>query len=97
MNGANVGSVMGVIGLLWCEIVGDLFFSLEMTGGVWDVANFGAGLRFAYSSSGGVLCVWWWRGIVLIPLGRRSDCMNPHRAKVSGKWIDSQRMMSVLM
>ena len=59
MNGGNVGSVMGVIGLFWCGIVGGLLFSHEMIGGDGGVANFGAGLRFAYSSSGGVLRVWW--------------------------------------
>jgi hypothetical protein len=45
-----VGSVMSVIGLLWCGIAGGLLFSLEMTGGAGGVANFGAGLRVAYSS-----------------------------------------------
>ena len=59
MNGGGVGSVMGVIGLLWCGIVGGLLVSFEMIGGAGDFANFGAGLRFAYSSSDGVLCVWW--------------------------------------
>ena len=59
MSGGDVGSVMGVIGLLWCGIVDGLFFSLEMTCIARGVANFGAGLGFAYSSSGGALCVWW--------------------------------------
>ena len=59
MNGGNVDSVMGVIGLLWCGIVGGLLFPLEINGRAWGVANFGPGLGFAYSSSGGVLCVWW--------------------------------------
>jgi len=80
VNDGNVGSVVGVIGFLWCGIVGGLLFPLEMIGVAGAVANFGAGLRFAYSRSGGVLCVWWWRGRVLLLLGRRSDCMNPHRA-----------------
>ncbi len=55
VNGGNVGSVMDVIGLFWCGIVGGLHFSLELNGGARGVANFGAGLRFAYSSSGKVL------------------------------------------
>ena len=50
MNGGKVGSIMYMIGLLWCGIVGGLLFSLEMTGGVGGVANFGAGSRLAYSS-----------------------------------------------
>jgi len=62
-------------------MVGDLLFSLEIIGGGGVVSVFGAKLpRFAYSRIGGVLCVWWWRGIVLLPLGRKSDYMNPHRA-----------------
>jgi hypothetical protein len=32
VNGGIVGSVVGVIGLLWCEIVGGLIFTLEMIG-----------------------------------------------------------------
>ena len=75
-----MGSVVSVIGLLWCRIVGDLLYSLEMNGGARAVSDFGAGLMFAYSCIGGVLCVWWWRGIVLLPLGRKSDYMNPYRA-----------------
>ena len=72
-----MGSVVGVIGFLWCEIVGGLLFTLEMTGRAGVVSLFGAGLRIAGSYSVGVCCVWWLRGIVLLPLGR-SDCMNPH-------------------
>ena len=59
MNCGDVGSVMGVIGLLWCGIVGGFLFFLEMTGGARGVANFGAGLGFAYSSSGGEFRSWW--------------------------------------
>ena len=80
MNGGNAGSVVGVIGLLWCGIVGGLLFTLEMTGRARVVSLFGAGLRIACSRSVGVLCVWWLRGIVLLPLGRESDCTNPHLA-----------------
>ncbi len=32
VNGGGVGSVLGVSWFLWCEIVGDLVFSPEMTG-----------------------------------------------------------------
>ena len=59
MNVGNVGSVMGVIGLLWCGVVGGLLFPFEMTSGVGGVVNFGAGMGFAYSSGGDVLCAWW--------------------------------------
>jgi hypothetical protein len=71
-----VGSVVGVLGLLWCGIVGSLLFTLEMTGRARVVSLFGAGLRIACSRSVGVMCVWWLRGIVLLSLERRSDCMN---------------------
>jgi len=54
-----VDSVLGVIGLLWCGVVGGLPFFLEMTCGARGVAKFGAGLGFAYLSSDGVLCPWW--------------------------------------
>ena len=73
-----MGSVVGVIGLLWCGIVGGLLFTLETNGRAEVVSLFGAGLRIASSRSVGVLCVWWLRGIVLLPLGRRSDYTNPH-------------------
>ena len=76
MNGGNVGSVVDVIGLMECGIVGGLLFTLEITGSAGVVSIFGAGLRIACSRIVGVLCVWWLRGILLLPLGRRSDCMN---------------------
>ena len=75
-----MGSVVDVLGLLWCEIVGGLFFTLEMIGRAGIVSLFGAELRVAGSHSVGVCCVWWLCGIVMLPLGRRSDCMNPHLA-----------------
>ena len=78
MNGGIVGSVVGVIGLWWCELVGGLLFALGMIGRAWVVSLFGAVLRVEFSPSVGVCCVWKLRGIVLLPLGRRSDCMNPH-------------------
>jgi hypothetical protein len=80
VNGGIVGSVLGVIGLLCCEIVGGLIFTLEVPSRAGVVSLFGAGLRVACSHSVGVCCIWWLRGIVLLPLGRRSDCMNPHLA-----------------
>ena len=73
-----MGSVVGVIGLLWRGIVGVLLFTLEMTGRAGVVSLFGAVLWVECSPSVGVCCVWELRGIVLLPLGRRSDCMNPH-------------------
>ncbi len=42
MRGDIAGSVVGVIGLLWCEIVGGLLFTLEMTGRAGVVSLFGA-------------------------------------------------------
>jgi hypothetical protein len=60
VNGGGIRSAMGVIGLLWCGIVRGLVFSPEMLGGAMGVANFGVDLGFACSSSGGLLCVWWW-------------------------------------
>ena len=45
MNGGDVGSVTGVIGLLWCRIMGGLLLSLETSGGAGGVANFGAGFE----------------------------------------------------
>ena len=57
MNGDIVGSLVGVIGLLWCEIVCGLLFTLEMTGRVGVVSLFGAGLRIVCSHSVGMCCV----------------------------------------
>ena len=80
MNGSGVGSVVGVIGLLRSRVVGDFLFLLEMTFRAGVVSVFGVGLRIACSHSVGVLWVWWMRGIMVLPLGRRSDCMSPHLA-----------------
>ena len=63
---------------IWCGVIGGLNFSLELTGGVEGVANLGAGLGFACSSSGGVVCVWWVRRMVLLSIGRVRDCINQH-------------------
>ena len=57
VNGGSVGSVVGVIGLFWCEIVSGLLFTLEMTCRAGVVSLFGTGLRIACSRSVGVLCV----------------------------------------
>ena len=73
-----MGSVVGVIGLLWRGIMGGLLFTLEMNGRAGVVSLFGAELRVGGSPSVGVCCVWWLCGMVWLPLGRRSDCMNPH-------------------
>ena len=75
-----MGSALDVIGLLGRGVVGGLLFTLEMIGRAGVVSFFGAGLRIPCSRSVGVLCVLWLRGIVLLPLGRRSDCTNPHLA-----------------
>ena len=75
-----MGSVLGVIVLLWCVISGGLLFTLVMTGSAEVVSVLGAGLRIACSRCVGMLWVWWVRGIVVLPLGRRSNCMNPHLA-----------------
>ena len=57
-----------------------LLFTQEMGGRGGVISLFGYGLGVADSRSVGVLCVWRLRGIVLLSLGRRSDCMNPHLA-----------------
>ncbi len=57
MNGGNIGSVVGVIELLWCGIGVGLLFSLEMNGEAGVGSNFGAGLRFAFSRIRRVMCV----------------------------------------
>ena len=44
-----MGSVVGVIGLLWYGIVGGLLFTLEMTSRAGVVSLFGAELRVACS------------------------------------------------
>ncbi len=52
-----MGSVLGVVGLLWCGIVGGLLFTLEMIDGARVVSLFKAGLGIAGSRSVGVLSV----------------------------------------
>ena len=51
VNGGNVGSVVGAIGLLWWGIVGGLLFTQEMDGGAGVVSLFGAGLGVVDSRS----------------------------------------------
>jgi hypothetical protein len=58
VNGGGVGSVVGVIGLLRCRVVGGLLFLLEMTCRAGVVSVLGVGLRIACSHSVGVLWVW---------------------------------------
>jgi hypothetical protein len=80
-----VGSGVDVIWLLWCGIVGGLLFAVCVIGRVGVVPLFGSGLGVACSRIVGVLCVWWLHGIVFLPLGRRSDCMNPYLMSATGK------------
>ncbi len=58
VNGGGDSLVMGMVGFLWCGVVCGLVFSFELTRGVGGLANLEAGLGFACSSSGKVLCVW---------------------------------------
>ncbi len=70
--------------------MGGVLFNLEMAGRAGVVSLFGAGLRIACLRSVGVLCVWWLRGIVLLPLGRswEEEGLHESASGVSFKEVD---------